>query len=199
MLRGREELKNRGGWGNGRGCGRWGCPEGPRAFPVDPIPFRPPPSLLARAGRTLRWASRGSRATDGGIFDVELGEKWLQIPLLHLHGSAEPRRHRLQVFISSRSTRVAAACGRVGSVLGRGGRVGGALLYGLGGCGSSQLGQQAQLWALDALLGPSMAPFLLACIRPLADKKPHVCRSVVKCMGTWCPKGHWYSASLWEC
>ena len=108
MLRGREELKNRGGWGNGRGCGRWGCPEGPRAFPVDPIPFRPPPSLLARAGRTLRWASRGSRATDGGIFDVELGEKWLQIPLLHLHGSAEPRRHRLQVFISSRSTRVAA-------------------------------------------------------------------------------------------
>ena len=117
MLRGREELKNRGGWGNGRGCGRWGCPEvaprGPAHSQSTPSLLRHPPSLLARADRTLRWASRGTRAADGGIFDVELGEKWLLILLRDLYGSAEPRRHGLQAFNSSRSTR--AASGALGA------------------------------------------------------------------------------------
>ena len=67
----------------------------------------------------------------------------------------------------------------LGRWAGRGGRVGGALPQVLvAGCRSAQLAQLAQPWALDALLGPCMAPILLGCMWASWRGKP-ACSSVI--------------------
>ena len=89
-------------------------------------------------------------------------------------------------------------CGRVGGLLVRGGRVGWALPYVVGGCWAAQLAQLAQPWAKVPTLVPCMAPLLTCPYTPPHGENPHVSWSRVRYVGTYGSQGCLHSVSPCE-
>ena len=89
-------------------------------------------------------------------------------------------------------------CGRVGGLLVRGGRVGWALPYVVGGCWAAQLAQLAQPWAKVPTLGPCMAPLLTCPYTPPHGENPHVSWSRGRYVGTYGSQGYLHGVSPCE-
>ena len=185
-----------GWWGNGPGGGRWGRPDGPRAPPADPLPRPIAPATPRARSLDLATGPEALSSPSWRQFRRRLGRELAADP------RCPPSRQCRTASARTRGRHLAAdrsgGCGCVGRVLGRGGRVGGGLPYVVVGCWLAQLAQLAQPWAKDPALGPCMAPSPACLYTPRQAANAHVSRSVVMCMGTYCPKGHLHSVSLPE-